>query len=53
MVSGVSCGMGELDRVEIIKWEGTVLEENVGYSIVTNGDFVAQSCEIACIDVVL
>jgi len=41
VVSGVSCRMGELDRVEIVKWEGTVLDINVGYPIVSNGDFVA------------
>jgi len=26
--------------VEIVEREGTVLEENVGYPIVTSGDFV-------------
>jgi len=41
VVSWVSCGMGELYRVEIIKWEGTASEVNVRYPIVTKGDFIA------------
>jgi len=41
VVSGVSCRMGEIDRVEIVKWEGTILEVNVGYPTVTNGHFAA------------
>ena len=31
---------GVLDGVKIIEGEGAVLEVNVGYPIVTNGDFV-------------
>ena len=33
--------------MDIIKEKGAVLGVNVGHLIVTNGDFVAQLCEIA------
>jgi len=42
VVSGVGRGMGVLYGVDIVKWEGTVSEVNVGHPIVTNGDFVAE-----------
>ena len=37
--------------VEIVEGEGTVSGVRVAHPIVTNGDFVAQLCEIACIGV--
>jgi len=37
----VGCGMGVLDGMEIVEWEGAVLRVNVGHRIVINGDFVA------------
>ena len=41
MVSEVVRGMGVLDGVVIIKWEGAVLGVNLRHPIVINGDFVA------------
>ena len=41
VVSGISRGMGVLDRVVIVKGKGAVLGVNVGCPIVTNGHFVA------------
>ena len=41
MVSGVSRGMGVLDRAEIVEGEGAVLGVNIEHPIVTNGDFTA------------
>ena len=41
VVSVVGRRMGVLDWVEIVEGEGAVLRINVGYPIVTNGDFVS------------
>jgi len=41
VVSGVGRGMSVLDGVEIVEDEGAVIWINVGYPIVTSGDFGA------------
>jgi len=38
VVSGVGRGMGVLDGVVIVEWEGAVFGVNVEHPIVTNGD---------------
>jgi len=41
VVSGVGRGMGVLDVVNIVEWEGEDLGVNVEHPIVTSGHFVA------------
>jgi len=38
VVNGIGRGMGLLDRVVIVEWEGIVLMVNLGHPIVTNGN---------------
>jgi len=46
VVRGVGRGMGVLDGVIIVEWEGAILEVNVGRPIVTNGTLLRRCVEV-------